>query len=898
MNGFSPPLAAHALLRRWCPPDRWIEVEGDFSEVWAASLRDRGARGARLRYWREVIGFGWWRAIERFRGRSAPSGGWAGRPGPGQHPGAEWLRDVRYGLRGFRRAPGFTAVAVAILAIGIGANATMFTLVERVMLADPPLVQRPHELVRLNRVIDETRTTGSMGFPDYEYYRDANEVFAGVAAFSNRPVAVSLGFEGQSGQADAWTVTANYFEVLGIVPLHGRLLRAADDDPASPAAVAVLTEGFWRRQFGADTSVVGGTVRVNGHAFTVVGILPGGFRGLSPVVRPPDVYVPLRMRAVLMPETAWQLERINGQLSYWLRAVARLGPGVDLATARANIEVLNARWGDEFATWIAATEPDPLRLTLSPRASLDPNDARQLDALLQLLTTVVAVVLVIASSNIAILLLARASGRRREIGMRAALGASRGRIVRQLLTESLLLATAGGAVGYALAFRSAALAARYLPFGFTVNLTPDAGVLAFTLGISVAAAVVFGTAPALQLSRTDTLSLLRDTGGGRRRALLRDALVTAQIALSIVLVAGAALFMRSLLTARGLDLGYDTAGKLYLSVQLSNHGYDEQRGRTFYQQALEDVQGLPGVAGVTTSSWRPLQGMAFGRLWRPDEEHLDAGFNRVGPNYFTEFGIPMVAGRDFAASDDQSAPPVIVVNRTLAEEQWPGESAIGKTLMYENRVVYTIVGVVENATYYALDERRFPQAYFPHLQYYAHAITLMVRTTSDPATLVAPVQARLAGIDPAVAVFDVATLDDLVSEEFATYRATATLVTAFGVIALILAAAGLYGVQSYFVNRRTRDIGVRIALGAGRGQVWGGIVRRSLVLSLAGTAVGLASALAAGRAVQSMLFGVQAWDPVALTLAPVLLGTVMVVATSIPARRAARIDPVHALRDE
>lgn len=899
-----PPRLAEALLRRLCPSDRWVDVQGDFLELFQRERRNRGAWAANLRYIKEVSMYGVWRA-RRFIGRPPrhrPTGFSTARSAGSLF--VDLAQDARHALRMFRRAPGFTATAVIILALGIGGNTTMFTLI-RVLFQQPPTaVERPDDLVRLARDLG-TRLTGSLGYPDYVYYRDENRAFTGVAAYSTTPLAVAVGEAGaNTTQANAWFVSGNYFTVLGVRPVLGRTLQANDDTRDGPQQVAVITAGFWHRYFGGDNAVTERTIDLNGHSFSVVGVLPEAFRGLSPVVQQPDIYVPVNLRPLLEPGTDWLFERRDGVLAYWLRVVARLQPDATLETAGANLDVLNDRWTVEFASWIAATDPDTLRLAAWPMPQLDPRHAQRLSALLRLLTAVVGSVLLIAAANIAILVLSQGAARRSEVAVRAALGAGRMRIVRQLLTESLLLALSGGAMGFALAYWTGDLAGVVLPFALTVDFAPDLRVLGATLLLATGTGALCGALPAWQLSRADLSGTMRSRHGVR--SPLRDMLVMGQAAVSVLLVVAAGLFLRSLQAARTEDLGYGPSGKLFLQLNIANHGYDERRGRIFLRNAVDALRSVPAVSSVTVASRKPLRTMAFGDLRLPGREGArSAGFNRVGPRYFQTLEIPVRSGREFTFQDDIGSAPVMIVNQMMAEQYWPGEDAIGQVVRYEDGVLYAVVGVVGNAQYHRVGDDMVAQFYLPTLQGRVVPETrgegdliFVVRTDGEVARLIQPALRTLQDMDPAVAVSGVESLDDIVTEQLAGYRVTAVLVSVFGALALALAAVGLYGVQSYVVAQRTREIGVRIALGARRRHLARHVVARGAVLTGIGTLIGVLGAIGLARLVESMVFGVPPRDPVSLAAAPLVLVSVAALASVVPAMRAARVDPVEALREE
>jgi putative ABC transport system permease protein len=806
---------------------------------------------------------------------------------------SDLIQDVRYGPRTLARSPVFVMVAVTILTLGIGANATMFTILNSVLLRAPPLVSAPRELVAFSRISENEAASNSMMYPDYEYYRDNNDVFSGLGAYRFSRTALAVGDAGMIAQARAGFVSDNYFDVLGVPMAHGRSFLREENETPNAHPVAILGSGFWKRRFGSDPAVVGRTLLLNGISYTVVGVAPEGFRGVSSVEEPPDIFLPAMMRG-------FGLRRVEGQFSFSWRVVGRLRPGVDLAAAQANIDLVQERFAHEFATWIAATSPPRFRIVLTSRYQLSPRDAEELSRLLTLLFLVVGTVLLIASANVALLLLARASAREREIALRCALGAGRGRVVRQLLTESLLLALAGGAGGLLLAFWGAGIAAGLIPFSFNVDVKPDGSVALFTLALSAGAVVLFGLVPALQLSHSDLVSLLRRQESSRSRSALRNVLVVTQLTVSIVLVTGAGLFLRSLFTAEGVELGFEPERKLVTTPAITNAGYGVEEARQFVREMLDRTAALPGVVGVSTTVQIPFRGR-----WTRDisvtgtsdaATVIETGVNCVGPGYFNLMRIQIMAGREFTASDDQTAPPVTVVNQAFAERMWPGESALGKAILYDDRR-WSVVGVARNAVYYEVGEPAQTQVYFPQLQDFSPVISFVIATAGRPQDAVGAVEDAIHQYDPILPIHRMATLRSFVKGAIAQYRVMAILVATFGGLALFLAAVGLYGLQSYLVGQRTREIGIRLALGAEAGHMARTVIGRGAFLALIGALVGVGASLASVPLIESMLFGIHARDPMTFVVAPLVLLAVAVTASLVPAWRASTADPMVALRE-
>ena len=810
------------------------------------------------------------------------------------------MNDVRFALRQLARRPGFTLTVVLVLGLGIGANSTLFTLVNALFLRTPPHVAEPDRLVRVNRTQGSEVTFGGLSYPDYLSYRNYNRTLAGLAAYDSDPeiVMARLG-ETTRVQVGVGLVSDNYFEVLGVRPVLGRFFLAEENRVAGGHAVAVVSHDVWTRHLASRRDALNSRIDLDGHPFTIVGVAPEGFAGVSPADPAPDVWVPIAMQPVVAPSQANLLERVEGGFDAWLDGIGRLRPGVTLEVARRDFTAAANRIALEYSSW-----SEGMGARVSAGATYHPAVRERLTRLLGLLAAVAGVVLLIACANVALLLLARASARRREFGVRLAIGAPRRRLVRQLLVEGVVLAALAGTVGLLFANWSAGLAGTMIPGSFAVAYRPDLTVAFFTFGLAAITVVLFALAPAWVSSRPEIVEELRGAAGRPERTALRSGLVVAQVALSLILVSAAALFARSLANAQSTELGFDPVRRLVLSVDLRQRGYSESEGKAFIRTALERLAAVPGVEAVATGRMLPFRGQwtttfqADGVTPPEGQSGFDSGINVVSHGYFQTMGIPMVAGRGFEPRDDEANLPVAVVNQELARRLWGERDPIGLTLGWPETPHYTVVGVARNATYYDLGETPAPQLYVTPLQFYQPDLRFVLRTTGEPASLAGTVHRELHALDPDLVVARVTTLEDQVANETSRFRVTATLVGVLGSLALVLASAGLYGLLSYLVTQRTRELGVRMALGARRSDVAAVVVRRGVRLTALGVVIGGLVALGGSQLVGSFLFRVPPRDPVTFILAAVLLLSVSLLASWLPARRAARIDPLEALRHE
>ncbi len=809
------------------------------------------------------------------------------------------LQDLRYGFRTLVNSPAFTAVAALSLGLGIGANTAIFSLVNAALLKPLP-VREPDRLAAV--FLTDQRNPGNLPLSDLNYQdlRDQNQVFTEMAAFTFAQLNYSTGSE--SEQIPAQVVSGNYFSLLGAEPALGRGFNREEDTSMVP--VAVISYGFWDRRLGKDPAIVGRTLTLNRTPFTVVGVAPRGFTGTLLGVGP-DVWVPMAMHDIVQPNFEWYKTRRG----LFLFAFGRLKPGVTIDQATANLRTIFAQLEQAYPVDNRGRSAGA-RSLLDARLNPDGQGGPVVVQIAAILMVVVGIVLLIACANIANLLLARASRRRKEIAIRLALGASRGRLVRQLLAESLLLAVLGGGLGILIAYWTTGAVAGAnlrLPIPVDDTLVVDGRVLAFTAALALVTGVLFGLAPAIQGSRPDVVPVLKNetVPAGTGRHGLRQALVVAQIALSLISLVAAGLFVRSLRDAQRIDPGFETEGVLVMTFNLGREGYTPERGQLFYQQAAERAAALPGVQGAAVAQNPPLAG-GFLRSIFPEgqdttnQERVLVQVNSVSPGYFQAIGTPLLRGRDFTTTDATGAPSVVVINEVMAQRFWPGQDAIGKRFkFFGDQEFTTVVGIARDAKYNGVAEEPIPFIYQALRQNYTPAATLHVRASGSAAALSTHVRQMVKEIDPTLSVFNIRTLEEQVSQSLQPVRFNVIMLTTFGGLALLLASIGLYGVANYSVTQRTREIGVRMALGAQPSSVLRLVLGHGLLLIAAGLGLGLVLALAATSFVPpALLLNVNPRDPMTFVTTSLLLAAVALLATYLPARRATRIDPLIALRTD
>jgi predicted permease len=827
-------------------------------------------------------------------------------------------QDVRYATRMLRKQPGFAIAAVLTLALGIGANTAIFSLINATMLQRLPVANRDR-LVYVHR----GNVGGVFSYPMYAALRDGNQAFEGFAAWGG--IAASLNVDNTTELVTGSIVTGNLFDLLGIKAAQGRLLSASDDVTPGAHPVAVIGYDFWQTRFGGRPDIVGRDIRLNGHVFTIVGVTPAGFAGPQ-LGNVRNLYVPIMMQAIMRPPRAGYSGEQNPDLlknpnNGWLSGLGLLRPGMRVEQASAELATM-------ATTYVRTANPsaEPARMTLVPIDQGDPNQRQQRQSVALLLGGVVGAVLLIACANIANLLLSRAAARRRELAVRLAVGASRARLVRQLLTESVLLSSIGGAAGVGLAwivvraFQAAPPPQGALPIA--LDFAIDARVLAFSLALSFVTGIVFGVAPALKASSPGLVPALKNSssdGDGRAgRFSLSRMLVVGEVALSLLILVVAGLFVRSLQSAREIDPGFDAGKLISAPLNINLLRYTRVQGRAFYRDVVERVKGLPGVeaasvarVAVMTGGGRVLSLLVEGRqgtdnpsmsqgsgVASADPTRINA--NVIGPDFFRTLGIPLVAGRDFGDRDIEGGPPVVIVSETMVKMHFAGESAVGKRISFSGQAGpwREIVGVVRDSKYGSLGEPALAVAYMPVAQNHETGMTLYVRASVPPASLVAGLRREIQAIEPNVPVPNIQTMTDTIGTSLYVARMGAWLLAVFGGLALLLAAVGIYGVLSFAISRRTREMGIRLALGAETRSVFLLVVRDGMLLAGVGMIIGLAGGVASARALSSFLYAGPASDLTTFAAMTTILTVVALVACIIPARRAMRVPPTTALRCE
>jgi predicted permease len=841
-------------------------------------------------------------------------------------------QDVRYGLRQLRRNPGFTAVAVITLALGIGANTAIFTLVDAVMLRNLP-VKNPNELVLFadnagEGVSMSAPTPGTpikvpsgqwklFSFPLYRDLRDHNRLFQGICAFENPYDSLTVRWENRGRRSPAQValgklVSGNFFSVLGVHAALGRTLTPEDDQQGAPP-VGVVSYRYWQNKLGADPSAVGRAVNIDGVPMTLVGVMPSGFFGVRMNTNTEDFWIPLSLRP-RVPLTAMPQAKsvLTSPSVYWLNMVGRLKPGVSLRQANAAVNLhfhnyLTAFVGSKMTASVRR-EIDHAYVSLAPGARGVSQLSYSYSKPLYILLAVVALVLLIACANLSNLLLSRSAGRQNEIAMRLALGATRGRLIRQMLAESVLLAVAGGIGGVLLASWGVRVLVSLVAAKSPLNVRPDLAVFEFTAGVSLLTVVLAGLAPALRSARVELVPALKGSSMGQHRMSLGVGknLVVFQIAVSLLLLIGAGLLVRSLANLENQTLGFNPKHILLVYTVPELAGYKLKQLPGLYRELVDRITGLPGVRSASIGMTSPMgsnQGGAGITVEGQLQEH-EVRFVPVGPQYFKTEGMRIVAGRGFSLQDTPTSAPVAVVNQAFARRFLPKLNPIGRRFSFGTPFKapgIEIVGVVANVKYASLGERADPMLFLSAYQnefMLAFVYEIEVRTAGNPTAVSAEVQKAIHGIDPNLPVTWVLTLTDQISNSLAQQQAISELTSFFGLLGLMLACVGLYGIMAYNVARRTNEIGIRMALGAHRGDVLWMVLRQTLVLIVIGIAIAVPVALAASRLIASQLYGLKPTDPLTISAAAMVIGAVGLLAGYLPALRASHVDPMVALRYE
>lgn len=819
---------------------------------------------------------------------------------------SDLLQDLRYAARMLGKSPGFTIVAALTLALGIGANTAVFTIVNTFLL-NPLPVDKISELVAVNTT--STKKTAQSGdlqllsFPNLKDLIEKTRSFSSFSGHSN-PMSVTVTENRSPHRVFLELVTANYFETLGLHPFMGRFFLPGEDIVPGASPVAVIGYGAWQNRFGGAADILGRTIDINGTPFTIVGVGPKGFKGVYAVFGP-DMWVPSMMAAQVLPTQ--QKGALSDRAIPVFTGIGRLRPGVTMAAAQAEMKITGSALAKEYPD---ANQDQGVVLRTLTEAAFGPE--RQSVVLgSTLLMAIVGIVLLIACSNVGNLLLSRASARRQEMAVRMALGAGRGRLLRQLLTESVLLGLLGGVLGLFFAYAGCQLLMSLRPAEYAQNLFDlkmNGNVYVFALIVALLAGVIFGIVPAFRSSRTSVSEALKEetrtVGRSTSRAILANALLGGQVAVSLVLLVVAALFLRSVQREYTIDPGFQTKHLALFMLYPGQAGYNQVRTKQFYKDVRERIAGMPGISSVTWASNLPLwagkeTGIVIeGQEQRRKSEAISSVVITADLDYFSTLGIPFREGRDFTQEDRDISAPVAIINDTMAARYWPGRDALGKRLQLpDGKDFLKVVGVVKTADYGSLGEAPQPCVYIPLRQHYSDGMILYVRTAGDPSTMLTTIQGEIHDLDPGLPVDDIRTGTKVINQALWWAKIGVGMLGVFGLLALGLASVGLYGIMAYSVSQRRREIGVRVALGAGQGTVLLLVLRQGMTLVLAGVAAGVALALLAGRGLSRFLYGVSGADPVSIGGASLVLMAIAFLACYLPARSASRVDPLVALRE-
>jgi predicted permease len=809
------------------------------------------------------------------------------------------FQDLRYAVRQLCKSPGFTALAVGTLALGIAANGTIFSWINATLLDPIPGVAHTGNMVTVMRGERSEHPTPPLSYQDYVDLRDGTRSFSGLLAYHDDYMAITG--SGKPERIYGALTSSNYFEVLGVHPILGRTLLPSLATERAGAAEAVLGYGLWQSRFAGDPSIIGKTMQINLHPYTIVGVAPKDFQGCKTGLRT-EIWLPLGM-----DQQIWGSSRINDRGNSWLNVLGALRAGADHRQAENELNLLMQRIVDRYPNEHQGAN----RLSTDPlwRSPFGANV--YLAGTLPILLALAAVLLLLACANVANLLLVRSVARRREYAIRLSMGASRWRLVRQLMAENVLIALAGGAIALSTTLRTSNILGLFLLRGHTLPLASHKEVewraMLATMIVSLLTAVVSGIAPALRASRLSPITILKDealnTSGGLHKSRLTSGLVVAQIALSLLLLTCAGLFVRSLRNAQNSDMGFDPNHVLLATFDLNPMGYTGTAGIEFDRQLLARVQQLPGVQSATLADFSPLSFTIHSEDVMPEgyvprlHESMEVDRGDAAPGYLKTLRTPLVSGRDFTAQDSAATERVVIVNQALVDRYWPGQNAIGKRIQVAGQG-YTVVGVTANGKYRRITYAAAPLVLLPLMQHYQSEVILHVRVAGDPLAFATTVEQTVHGLNPDLPLFNVSTMQESIQMGSVFERIAAAFAGAFGVLALLLAAAGIYGVVAYTTRQRTHEIGIRMALGACRGDVFRQVLGQGLRLTIAGLAVGLAVSLFVTRFLRGLLFGVGAADWLTFATVAVVLCLVALAACYVPARRAASIEPMQALRTE
>ena len=820
-------------------------------------------------------------------------------------------QDIRYALRLLTKNPGFGAIAILSLALGIGANTTIFTVINAILLHPLP-VKDISRVVQVDTIDTKTRVTAAnvtklgMSYPNFQDYARDNRVFSALSCIVG-PLPLTWSGGAEPRQVFGQMVNANYFDILGMRPATGRFFLPDEDTKLGGNNVVVLSYSFWTNKFGSDSQAVGKTLTLNATPYTVIGVAPRGFKGLFTFGNAEEIWIPVSMYQQVL--AGFFKDNFNDRRFLAVAMFGRLKDGVTVTGAEATLKTIATHLESAYPKDNASRS---VALTPIADAAVGANNREQFSLIGAMMMGIVGLVLLIACANLANLLLAQAASREKELGLRAALGASSGRVVRQLLTESLVLAILSAIVGFAIAYGGRmALWSFRPPFiaDGDIDLSFDTRVLFFTLAVALLTAVIIGVVPAIKAAKPNLIETLKVGGRsgtvGWTRDPFRSLLVVVEIALAMVALVGSGLFIRSMQNAQRLDPGFESKKLFVFAFDLGALHYDEGHAQQYYRAAIERATATPGVESATIASNFPIGG-GLGRTVFPEGQDEASGYrgtltalNDIAPNFFETLRIPFVSGRSFTDADRKDTNQVAVINQAMAKQFWPDQEAVGKRFhFFGEATLREVVGVVRDTVVNNIGEDPQPLAYLPLTQDYSPAVTLQVRTSGRPESAIASVRSQVQSLDTNVALTNLNTIEELIDQGLWAPRAGAALLSVFGALALLLAVVGVYGVLSYSVNQQTREIGIRMAMGAQATGVLRLVVGQGMRLAVAGLLLGLVIALAAMRVLDSLLFGVSAHDPFIFLGVSFVLISAAVLACYIPARNATRVDPIVALRYE